>query len=507
MKSHTVALILLLAGGHPLLAAITPHALFSDGAVLQQEKEIPVWGTANEGESIRVEFAGQSVSTTAKDGKWSVRLKPVKAGGPFTMTLSGENTVVVNDLWVGEIWICGGQSNMERQLGLRPPQKPIEGWEEEVKAADYPRMRQFTVPHVISSSGVAPKIEGKWTVCSPQTAAGFSAVGYFFGRDLSRKLDVPIGLIACNWGGTPAEAWTSREALEAVPELRGMIENFDQARAAYPAKLAAYPQNEPILRKEYEAAVEKAKQEGTRPPNPPSPPKDPAGSQFSPTVLRDSMLTPIVPYGIRGVIWYQGEANSGKGLLYRTLFPATIADWRKAWGQGDFPFLFVQLAPYKTNSPELREAQFMTSRNVPNTAMVVTTDVGDAEDIHPARKGPVGSRLALAARAAAYGEKVEFAGPAFRSATFSGGRATLQFDHLGEGLVAKDGALKGFAIAGADKQFVPAQAEIQGDTVVVSSESVREPVAVRYGWATVPDVNLFNREGLPASPFRTDDWR
>jgi len=223
--------------------------------------------------------------------------------------------------------------------------------------------------------------------------------------------------------------------------------------------------------------------------------------------LREAMVTPIMPYGIRGVIWYQGESNSRNGLQYRTLFPATIADWRKAWGQGDFPFLFVQIAPFKTNAPEVREAQFMASRTVPNTAMVVTTDVGDAEDIHPTRKGPVGERLALASRAIAYGENLEFSGPAFRSATFSDGRAIVQFDHLGGGLVAKDGSLKGFTIAGADKQFVPAQAEIQGDTVVVSSESVREPVAVRYGWATVPEVNLFNREGLPASPFRTDDWR
>ncbi|HEY8962624.1 MAG TPA: sialate O-acetylesterase [Luteolibacter sp.] len=507
MKSHSIAFVLVLAGASSLNAAITPHALFSDGAVLQQEREIPVWGTAKEGESIRVEFAGQTVSTTAKDGKWSIRLKPVKAGGPFTMTLSGENTVMLNDLWVGEVWICGGQSNMERQLGPRPPQKPIDGWEEEVRTANYPQIRQFLVPRVIPASGAQPHIQSNWVTCSPQTAGEFSAVGYFFGRDLHRKLNVPIGLIACNWGGTPAEAWTSREALEAIPELREMVENFDKARAEYPTKLAAYPENEPALRMEYEAAVAKAKQEGTRPPNPPSPPKDPASSQLSPTVLRDAMLAPIQPYGIRGVIWYQGEANSGKGLQYRTLFPATIADWRKTWGQGDFPFLFVQLAPYKTNSPELREAQFMTSRTVPNTAMVVTTDVGDAEDIHPARKGPVGSRLALAARAVAYGEKVEFSGPAFRSATFSDGRASLQFDHVDGGLVAKDGPLKGFVIAGSDQQFVPAQAEIQGDTVVVSSESVREPVAVRYGWATVPEVNLFNREGLPASPFRTDDWR
>jgi sialate O-acetylesterase len=506
MKSHTVALILALAVGHPLRAAVTPHALFSEGAVLQQGREIPVWGTAKDGESIRVEFAGQSVTTTAKDGKWSVRLKPVKAGGPFKMTMAGENTVVLNDVWVGEVWICAGQSNMERQLGPRPPQKPIDGWEEEVKKADYPRMRQFTVPQSIPASGASPQIQGKWVMCSPQTAAEFSAVGYFFGRDLHRKLNIPIGLIACNWGGTPAEAWTSREALEAIPELRGMVENFDKARDEYSSKLAAYRQNEAALREQYEAAVTKAKQEGTRPPNRPSPPKDPAGSQFSPTVLRDAMLAPLQPYGIRGVIWYQGESNCRDSLRYRTLFPVTIADWRKAWGQGDFPFLFVQLAPFKTNTPELREAQFMASRSVPNTAMVVTTDVGDAEDIHPTRKAPVGERLALAARAIVYGEKLEFSGPAFRSATFSGGRATIRFDHLGGGLVAKDGSLKGFMIAGADKQFVPAQAEIQSDTVVVSSESVREPVAVRYGWATVPEVNLFNREGLPASPFRTDDW-
>ena len=233
-------------------------------------------------------------------------------------------------------------------------------------------------------------------------------------------------------------------------------------------------------------------------------PLSPDGYPNNPTVLFNGMIAPLVPYAIKGVIWYQGEGNAGQSQEYRTLFPRLIADWREKWGQGDFPFLFVQVAPFQNLPPGIREAQLLSWQKTPNTAMVVTTDVGDATDIHPRQKEPVGARLALAARALAYGEKIEYSGPVFDALNIDGGRAVLRFKHLGSGLLAKDGELKGFTIAGADKTFVAAKADIQGDTVVVSSAEVRTPVAVRYGWANVPDVNLFNKEGLPASPFRTD---
>jgi sialate O-acetylesterase len=455
-------LLFFLAPGHFACAALIPNGLFVDGAVLQQGRAIPVWGVAGEGERVTVRLDGHEVSTVARGGKWSVKLPPMKAGGPFTLTMTGENQVTAKDVWVGEVWICGGQSNMERVLGPQPPQKPIDGWQEEVAKADYPRLRQFHVPRAIPSAGEPVDLRSRWVACSPQTAATFSAVGYAFGRDLHRKLGVAVGLIACNWGGTPAEAWMSRETLAADPELCGLLTRLKPV---------------PV--------------QGT--PNP-----------TMPCILHESMLAPLQPYAIRGVVWYQGEANCRNAEQYRRLFPILIDDWRKAWGQGDFPFLFVQLAPYRDNTPELREAQLMTSRGVPATAMVVTTDLGDAEDIHPTRKLPVGERLALAARAVAYGESLVYAGPVFTGATFADGYATLRFEHVGSGLVAKGGPLRGFQLAGADGNFAEANAEIQGNTVVVRSAAVSRPVAVRYGWANVPDVNLYNREGLPASPFRSD---
>jgi len=462
MLRQLAILLCFLASVHFACAALIPNGLFVDGAVLQQGRAIPVWGVAGEGERVTVRLEGHEVSTVARGGKWSVNLPPMNAGGPFTLTMTGENQVTAKDVWVGEVWICGGQSNMERVLGPQPPQKPIEGWQEEVAKADYPRLRQFQVPRVIPSTGEPVDVRGRWVACSPQTAATFSAVGYAFGRDLQRNRGVAVGLIACNWGGTPAEAWMSRETLAADPELRDLLTRLKPV---------------PVQGK----------------PNP-----------TMPCILHESMLAPLQPYAIRGVIWYQGEANCRNAAQYRRLFPVLIGDWRKAWGQGDFPFLFVQLAPYLGNTPELREAQLLTRRSVPATAMVVTTDLGDADDIHPTRKLPVGERLALAARAVAYGEPLVYAGPAFTGATFADGLATLRFEHVGGGLVAKEGPLRGFQLAGADGIFAEASAEIRGNTVVVRSAAVSDPIAVRYGWANVPDVNLYNREGLPASPFRSD---
>jgi sialate O-acetylesterase len=370
------------------------------------------------------------------------------------------------------------------------------------------------------------EVEGSWAECSPETARHFSAVAYFFGRDLHQKLGVPVGLIHSSWGGTPAQAWTSIEGLRKEPVLEGYVaaaakneQNLPAAAAAYPAKAAEYEKKlkawDALAGPGYEQKLEQwrracatAKKDGKPMPKlgvplKPKPPVPAEGSSQTPTVVFNGMIAPIIPYGIKGAIWYQGEGNAGNGRQYRTLFPTLITDWREKWKQGDFPFLFVQLAPFNRQPPEIREAQLLTLSKSPNTAMAVTTDVGDLTDIHPKQKEPVGQRLALAARAVAYGEKIEFSGPMLEAMKIESGKAILKFTHTGTGLVAKDGPLRDFTIAGEDKQFVPAQAEIRGSEIVVSSDKVAAPVAVRYGWGTY-EGNLFNAERLPASPFRTD---
>jgi sialate O-acetylesterase len=516
------ALALALVFSASLRADVKPNPLFTDGAVLQRGQPVPVWGTARDGEKVTVEFAGQKVETTAAGGKWRVDLKPLKEGGPFAMKISGDNTVTVNNLLVGEVWVCSGQSNMEWKFTQAHNAK------EEGPKADYPKIRMFTVKRKVSAKPLA-EAEGSWVVCSPQTVGGFSGVGYFFARDLYQKLGVPVGMIHTSWGGTPAQAWTSVEGFGDDPELKGYADaakqklaNYDSDQAAYAGKLEEFNKQN----KEWNETVGKAYQEAMKawnqaaneakkskqplPPKPapsspqPKAPPSPDGGSGSPAALFNGMVSPVIPYGIKGAIWYQGESNAGQAKQYRALFPAMIADWRQRWKLGDFPFLFVQIAPFKGQPPEIREAQFLTLAKVRNTAMAVTTDVGEANDIHPKKKEPVGQRLALAARALAYGDKIEYSGPLYESMVVKDGKATISFNHVGGGLVAKDGELKGFTIAGEDKKFVPAKAEIQGSNIVVSAEGVSHPKAVRYGWANVPDVNLFNKEGLPASPFRTD---
>jgi len=441
-----------------LQAEVKPNVLFSDGAVLQRGQNIPVWGTAKEGEKVTVELAGQTATTTAKGGKWKLELKPLEAGGPFSMKISGDNEVTVNNLLVGEVWVASGQSNMEWTLN-----QAFQADLEKPKA-NFPEIRMITAKKAASLQPL-DQIEGSWQVCSPETAGNFSAVAYYFARDLHAKLGVPVGIISTSWGGTPAQAWTSAEGFEGQPELKGYADQL-------------------------KAAAEK-------------PPENGPGPHF-PSALYNAMIAPVVPYGMKGVIWYQGESNAGQSKQYQTLFPAMIADWRTKWKLGDFPFLFVQIAPFNGQPPEIREAQFLTLAKSKNTAMAVITDFGDANDIHPKQKEPVGNRLSLAARALAYGEKIVYSGPLYKEMKVAGSEVAISFDHTGGGLVAKDGDLKGFTIAGADGKFVPAKAVIKGDAVVVSAEGVTDPKAVRYGWINVPDVNLFNKDGLPASPFRTD---
>ena len=441
-------------------AEVKPAALFSDNAVLQQGMKVPVWGTANDGEKVTVKLQGQEKSATAKDGKWRVDLDALKAGGPFELTIAGEkDTVTLKNILVGEVWIASGQSNMQWPVNQSADPK------ENIAGAANPQIRLFTVPRQATPEPQSD-VKGAWSECDPKTVPDFSAVAYFFGRDLQKQLKVPVGLISTNYGGTPAEAWTSQKTMQATAALKDLAKN------------------------------------------------PPTKSPNSPSGLYNAMIHPLLPYAIRGAIWYQGESNAGRAYEYRTLFPAMIGDWRAAWGQGDFPFLLVQLAPFtaivrdpvESDWAELREAQLLATQVLPNVAMAVITDLGEEKDIHPKKKAPVGARLALAARAVAYGEPVEFAGPAYYQQKIDGDHIVLEFKHLGGGLVAKDGPLTGFTIAGADRKFVHAQAEIKGDTIVVSSPDVKSPVAVRFGWWNYPVVNLWNNAGLPASPFRTDDF-
>ena len=500
-----LSLVLLLAGAGVALADVKLPAVIGDNMVLQQGEKVAIWGWAEPDEEVMVGVSWHSMKwavTADKDGKWSFQMNPPKVGGPYQMTLTGKNSITIKNILVGEIWVASGQSNM--QWSVQASANP----EQEIAAANYPKIRLFYVTRKVAETPQSD-CEGSWVECSPETVPGFSAVAYFFGRYLHKELDVPIGLIHTSWGGTPAEAWTRREVLEANPDCAPILKRYEDAVARYPQAMEEYAQK----LAEWKEAAEKAKEEGTNPPRRPGAPFGP-GNPHSPAGLYNAMIAPLIPYGISGAIWYQGESNAGRAYQYRTLFPAMIKNWRKDWGRGEFPFLFVQLANFMKTKPEpdesawaeLREAQLMTL-SLPNTGMAVIIDIGEADDIHPKNKQDVGKRLALWALAETYRKDIVYSGPIYKSMKVDGNSIVLSFDHVGGGLIAKGGEeLKGFAIAGADKKFVWADAQIDGDTVVVSSDKVSEPTVVRYAWADNPVCNLYNTEDLPASPFRTDDW-
>jgi sialate O-acetylesterase len=464
--------------------------------------DVPVWGWAERGEKVVVKCSwhndAEYTVEADKDDKWMVRVKTAQAGGPYQLSICGQNTLNIKNVLVGEVWVCSGQSNME--WSVRRCADP----EQEIAAADYPNIRLFQVRKTHSA---APQTDCKasWWVCSPETVTGFSAAAYYFGRELHKDLNIPIGLIQSCWGGTVAEAWTRREILIADPELRPIIDRFDAAYTQYIDAMKDY--SSALV--DWLIHVRQAVSQGAAIPAEPEKPGSPEGKN-SPSRLYNGMIVPLIPYGMRGVIWYQGESNVPRAYQYRTLFPAMIRNWRLDWGQGDFPFYYVQLAPYNYDqefaAAELREAQLMTL-TVPNTGMIVTTDIGKVQDIHPRNKQEVGRRLALWALAKTYGrEGLVYSGPIYKSMRIEGSKIRLFFDHIGGGLTAKGGPLTHFAIAGEDRQFVEAGAVIDGDTVVVSGEKVAEPVAVRFAWSNTAEPNLFNKEGLPASPFRTDNW-
>jgi len=647
-----LVLILVLVCAAVVRAEVRLPAILGDNMVLQQGMKVRIWGNANAGEHVTVTFDKKSVNTVADaQGRWQVWIGPLKAGGPSELTV---NTLTIKNVLVGEVWLCSGQSNMEWPLI-----NTINGAETVARAMN-PEIRLFRVEHQTSATPLSD-VQGHWVVTTPEDAANFSAVGYFFGRELYQHLKIPIGLIDSSWGGTPAEAWTTNEALTSSPDLKPILDRYQsslnalpQAKDAYAHALAQWEEKNLYLdagnkgealgyadpaasttgwsrmdlpkqfetagllidgavwfRKEIELPASwagkalvlkltpiddqdvtyfngtKIGATGRETPNSYMVPRryvvpgslvksgrnviavrvfDSAGeggfsrggamslgpngdgdsqaislrgewvykveralepkhpdwgtrpeavgvsNQNNPSVLYNAMIAPLVPFSIRGVIWYQGESNAGRAYQYRTLFPLMIRSWRSAWGR-EFPFYFVQLANWHANKAEpdesdwaeLREAQTMTLRE-PQTGMAVTIDIGDENDIHPRNKLDVGRRLAAWALADTYGQKVIPSGPLFEHFRIDGDEIRIRFKH-GVGLRTSDGGpLKGFAIAGEDRRFVWADARIDGDTVIVSSPKVVKPVAVRYGWADNPIANLYNKAGLPASPFRTDDW-
>ena len=654
MKTLSRALLLCAAIAAPMPAiaqAATPSAdrpflnpLFSDDMVLQRGQSDPVWGWTTPGATVHVSVAGKSASAVAgADGAWMAKLPLLPTGGPYTLRAEGPQTAILVNVQVGDVWVCSGQSNMEFGIGNAT------NADQEIAAANYPKIRLFMVQHNVKLDPQAIAPVAPWVVCTPQSVKqggwnGFSAVGYFFGRDLYENQHVPIGLIETDWGGTPAEAWTSGPALTKMPDFRAVVAQLGSGgsgsvTASMAQQMSAwYTKNDlgaaghwadwsdpatdasawptmalPVLfqdagipelsqfngiiwfRRTVDLPADAAGKdvtlhfladdndttwvngtqvgatEGYNVPRAYHIPAgvlkagpntliirvldtggkggiygDPAGlslevpggrtvslvgpwqyqagvsltkatplphgpvDQNTPTTLFNGMVNPLIPFGIKGAIWYQGEANAGRAYQYRTLLPTMIGDWRARWGEGNFPFYIVQLAnwaPGGDSWPELQEAQWLTAKNVPNVGIATAIDIGDASDIHPKNKQEVGRRLALIAEAQAFGEKVEDSGPLYKAMNVDGGAVRLTFTHLGGGLTSKaDALLTGFTIAGADRKFVPADAHIDGDAIVVSSAQVAAPVAVRYAWAADPAISLYNKAGLPALPFRTDDW-
>ena len=429
-----------------------PH-LLDHNMILQRDMPIPVWGWANANEKVTVRLGKSSTSATAgANGQWSVKLPKMPAGGPYEMTVAGVNTLTLTNVLIGEVWVCSGQSNMAKPIGIHPGQQPCLNYEKEIAAADYPQIRLMEVPPASSQTAVEDIAGAEWLVCTPQNIVvkrgdghGYSACAYFFGRELYKELKVPIGLIAASVGGCPCEPFTP-----------------------------------------------------------------PAGDRWL------GMIHPLTSFGIRGAIWHQGESNMANGIQYPDKIKTLITDWRKTWAQGDFPFLYVQVALSKYTddvemAPRLWEAQ-MATLAVPNTGMVVTHDISSYPDCHALNKQEVGRRLALWALAKTYGKSnLVYSGPIYKSMAIASGsgpaKIRIQFDYTGSGLASRDGQpLDYFTIAGEDKKFVAAKAEIDGKTVLVWSDAVAKPVAVRFGWRQDVSPNLMNKEGLPAPCFRTDKW-
>jgi len=457
-------------------AALELPKVFADHMVLQRGQEIPVWGKADPKQWVNVTFQGKKYRVKAdKEGQWMLKMDAFSKGGPYILSINTKkDSKVLENVMMGDVWLLGGQSNMEWAL------KNTNSGEDSVNAANHPNIRLFEVGRNLSLEVIEEVPEAKWSICSPETAANFSAIGYYFARRIESDMDVAIGLLDINWGGTVSEAWTSGDAL--------------------------------LTHADFKETVAKNQSEG---PKDFSDPKLKSPNSW-PTSLFYGMLEPVIPFAIKGALWYQGESNASRAYQYREIFPLMIEDWRTHWGQGDFPFLWVQLAnfrqpkadPEDSDWAELREAQSM-ALSLPNTGQAVIIDKGEANDIHPRDKWTVGERLAKGAKKVAYGMDVVYSGPTYKSMEIQGNQIRVSFDHIGSGLMVNDkyGYVKGFSVAGQDKKFHWVSGQQDGDQIVLETGDIKNPVAVRYGWADNPDdVNLYNKEGLPADPFRTDDW-
>ncbi len=469
-------------------------AFFSDNMVLQRDMPLRIWGEANPGEHITVSIHRQNKIAKADiEGRWHVLLDPMDAGGPHELMVEGSIRIRYSNVMAGDVWIASGQSNMYWPVRLAKNPK------NEIRNANYPKIRLFTVPERMSMTPEHDLEYGEWLECSPESIADFSAVAYSFGRKIHTELGIPIGLVHASWSGTVAETWISRESLATHPDFANMTgtNSLTESESTGIQEVRKKP--------DYSQGMDTSAYANV--------PEDP---NEIPSLLFNGMIRAMTPFVIKGVIWYQGESNASRHEQYKTLFPLLINDWRRQWQNPEMPFYFVQLANYMQadQSPadsdwaRLREAQAM-ALSLPNTGMAVAIDLGEAYDIHPANKQDVGIRLACVALNKTYGKDIVCSGPAFKSMTIDGAAIRLEFDHFGSGMIAKgnNDEVKGFAVAGMDRIFHWARAVIDGDQVIVSSPSVNKPVAVRYAWANNPDgANLYNKESLPAIPFRTDDW-
>lgn len=521
MKKTAISLIALLGGS--LQADVKLPTIFADHMVLQQKKPVQVWGWADANEKVSVSFGDQSKTTTADaSGNWNLKLDPLNANAtPQKLTIKGNNEIVLNDVLVGEVWVASGQSNM--QWSVRASDNP----NQEIAAAKHPNIRLFTIQTHVAEEPRKQVMDGKfisWKAVTPESIPSFSAVAYYFGRDLQKHLNVPIGLINTSWGGTRAEAWTSKPALDAVPSLKAIGDGWKEFLATYDvekAKAAHAVQSEKVRKH-----IENVKQQNAKPGAVQKPvPAAPRGfqneftSQHRPSVLFNSMISPIVPFTVKGAIWYQGESNASRADQYLPLMETLIKDWRNQW-KDDFSFYIVQLAGFASgkkerqpvgsndNWAELQWTQWKVTQTTPKTGLAVTNDIGTQFDIHPPNKQDVGHRLALQALAKDYGKSLVKSGPTYKNGAAMGNKFVVSFDDVGSGLAVRGGGeLTGFWIAGPDKVWKTAKAKIEGKQVHVWSDEITNPSAVRYAWESwVPDANLINKEGLPAGLFRTDSW-
>lgn len=475
-------------------------AIISDNMLLQQQTAVNIWGKADPKEAVQIKTSWDNKvykTMAGDDGKWSLKITTPKAKVNQTITIEAKNIIQINNILIGEVWLCSGQSNMDFPIAK------ASGWrtgllneDEEMKDADYPEIRLFHVTQKLSPEEELEDCEGQWMICNPDNLKDFSAVAFIFGRELYKKLSTPIGLIQSTWGGTHAESWTKMSVMENDPVYTELLRDFYASRDNYPGDMKRYEADLKI----YE--TEKLNDNTIKAP------KKPQGINHNKALstLWNAMIYPIVPYTIKGTIWYQGESNSVRHQDYTHVFTKMINSWRSEWKQGDFPFYFVQIAPHYKQPPQIREAQLKTWQSVKNTGMVVITDGGDSTDIHPRNKQLPGIRLAKWALAKDYGKKISYSGPVYKSMRVKDNVAILSFDYTDRGLVSQGGLLTGFVVAGNDQKFHPATAIIKGNAVEVSSPNVGQPVAVRYGWDKFFRVNLYNAENLPATPFRTDKW-